>query len=193
MSRTVARRWHVKTLNSDVGETFHQGGERLAVASSAARRFRRVNRDHLVGMLRRDGEAFDACRQALVAGARFWVTEHTQQASILVGIYARRDRHTQQRAIPTLGFAQAVDDLRSRGGDPVRIGAVDSDNPPYHFQLFLNEDATAVVACLGVDQRWNPRRHPGPVHDEPSAPREPDGADGPPVDREGAHGRPHPA
>ena len=53
-------------------------------------------------------------------------------------------------------ITQAVDELRSRGEDLVRIGAVDTDNPPYHFQLFLNEDATTVIACLGVDQSWNP-------------------------------------
>ena len=28
--------------------------------------------------------------------------------------------------------------------------AVSADDPPYDFQLFLNEDLTAVVACLGV-------------------------------------------
>jgi len=97
-----------------------------------------------------------------------------------VVIYARRDRHTRQRSIPTLGFTQAVDDLRAHGDDLVRLGAVDLDDPPYHFQLFLNEDATAVIACLGVDQSWNPRRHPigrtptdttGSVHDEPPDPR----------------------
>ena len=117
-----------------------------------------------------------------MAGARFWVTEDTQPASTLVRTYARRDRHTQQRGIPTLGFAQAVDELRSRGDDLVRIGAVDTDTPPYHFQLFLDEDAAAVVARLGVDQSWNPRRHLepaaeaetiGPVHDEPPAPGQP--------------------
>jgi hypothetical protein len=130
-------------------------------------------------MLDRDGEAFAACRQAVLGGARFWVTEHTQTASPLVAIYARRDRQTRGRAIPTLGFARAVDDLRDRGDDLIRIGAVDTDDPPYHFQLFLNEDATLVVACLGVDQSWNPRHLTGRaaaestemVHDQPPDPR----------------------
>jgi hypothetical protein len=95
--------------------------------------------------------------------------------STLVALYARRDSHTRQQGIPTLGFTRAVDDLRAHGEDLVRLGAVDLDDPPYHFQLFLNADATAVVACLGVDQSWNPRRHlggptptdtAGSVHDE---------------------------
>ena len=29
---------------------------------------------------------------------------------------------------------------------------MDVDDPPYHFQLFLNEELTSVIACLGVDQ-----------------------------------------
>jgi hypothetical protein len=29
---------------------------------------------------------------------------------------------------------------------------VDVDDPPYHFQLFFDEDLTSIVACLGIDQ-----------------------------------------
>jgi hypothetical protein len=54
---------------------------------------------------------------------------------------------------------RAVDDLPASGDNLVRLCAVDTDDRPYHFQLFLNEDATAVVACLGVDESWNSRRH----------------------------------
>ena len=28
---------------------------------------------------------------------------------------------------------------------------MDVDDPPYHFQLFLDKDLTSVIACLGVD------------------------------------------
>jgi hypothetical protein len=137
---------------------------------------REVDRDRLAQLLDRDGETFAACRRAVLAGARFWATERTQPASALVALYARHDRPTRRRGIPTLGFTQAVDDLRARGDDPVRVGAVDIEDPPYHFQLFLNEDATAVVACLGVDQSRKQPGHPtgptiadasGPAHDEP--------------------------
>jgi hypothetical protein len=119
-----------------------------------------MDRDRLTQLLDRDGEAFVACRRAVLAGASFWVTDHTQTASIFAAIYARRDRHTRERGIETLGFTRAVDDLRACGEEPVCVGAVDLDDPPYHFQLFLNEDATAVVACLGVDQSWKTPRHP---------------------------------
>ncbi|GAA1028881.1 hypothetical protein GCM10009557_15500 [Virgisporangium ochraceum] len=113
-----------------------------------------MDRDRLVGMLHRDGGAFEACRRMLVAGARYWVDEDTVPASALATIYARRDRLTRRKGIQSLGFTEAVETLRSRGDDPICIGAVDTDDPPYHFQLFLDEGATTVVACLGVDQSW---------------------------------------
>ena len=139
-----------------------------------------MDRDDLARMLERDGAAFAACRRAVLAGAQFWVTDGTQPASTLVSLYARRDRRTRQRGIPTVGFADAVAELDARGDDLVRIGAVDEDEPPYHFQLFLDEHATTVVACLGVDQRWKAQRHATEpattdatslVHHEPPDPR----------------------
>ena len=51
-----------------------------------------------------------------------------------------------------MGFADAVTALRAVGEELVRIGAVDVEDPPYHFQLFLNEDGTEMIACLGVNQ-----------------------------------------
>jgi hypothetical protein len=62
------------------------------------------------------------------------------------------------RAIPTLGFADAVSALAIQGDEPVRLGAVDTADPPYHFQLFLDEAGTVVIACLGVDQSHAARR-----------------------------------
>ncbi len=138
-----------------------------------------MDRDRIAWRLDHHGEAYAACRRAVLGGAPFWVTEHIETATTLVAIYTRRDRHTRQRAIPTLAFAQAVNDLRARSDDLVRLSGVVLDGPPYHFQVFLNEDATAVVACLGVDQSWNPR-HPterppadatGSLHDAPPDPR----------------------
>lgn len=63
---------------------------------------------------------------------------------------------TLERAMGTVGFAEAVADLRARGGDLVRVGGVEIEDPPYQFQLYLNEHASAVVACLGVDQSRSP-------------------------------------
>lgn len=117
----------------------------------------RVERVHLARILRRDGGVRDACREAVLAGGRFWVTENVQPASKLAATYALRERHTLERGIGTVGFAEAVADLRARGDDLVRVGGVETEGPSYHFQLFLDERAIAVVACLGVDR--SRRRH----------------------------------
>ncbi|HZL73949.1 MAG TPA: hypothetical protein VFB83_01120 [Propionibacteriaceae bacterium] len=120
-----------------------------------------MNRERLAAILvPQEGEAFTACRRAVLAGARFWVAEDPQPASTLLRTYARRDKHTRQRGIETIGFTDAVTKLGALGEELVRLAAVNSDHPPYHFMLFLNADATTVLACLGVDQSWNPNRHP---------------------------------
>jgi hypothetical protein len=111
-----------------------------------------VDRDLLVQLLSGGREAFIACRQSVLAGGRMWVSGDAQPASGLARIYQRRAGHTQRRGIPTLGFSAAVQALHEYGERPVRLGAVDIDDPPYHFQLFFEESLTSIVACLGVDQ-----------------------------------------
>jgi hypothetical protein len=46
---------------------------------------------------------------------RFWVSDLSQPASELMRTYARRERHTRQLGIPSLGFTAAVDALRRHG------------------------------------------------------------------------------
>jgi len=101
------------------------------------------------------------CRRALLTGARFWVHDSVAPASHFVPIYDRREEHTRRIGVPTRGFAAAVSALRDQGDRPVRIAAVDTDDPPYHFQLFLDEELLRVVACLGVDQRLGYGLRPG--------------------------------
>jgi hypothetical protein len=111
-----------------------------------------MERDRLAQLLDREGEVFTACRQALLSGARFWVSDLSQPASELVGTYARRDQRARQVGIRTLGLPAAVDALREHGEQPVSLGVVDVEDPPYHFQLFLDQHHASVVACLGIDQ-----------------------------------------
>jgi hypothetical protein len=82
-----------------------------------------VDRELLVRLLGDEDEAFAACRQSVVAGARFWVSDHAQPASGLVRTYQIRARHTQQVGIPTLGFSTAVHALHTYGEQPIRLGA----------------------------------------------------------------------
>jgi len=110
-------------------------------------------------MLTEPTDAFAACRRAVLAGARYSVTSQPGPASRLAEIYALREEGTHLRGVATIGFIETVNRLRDRDEEPVRVAAVDTDDPPYHFQLFLDEHATAVLACFGVDQSWNPNRH----------------------------------
>ena len=111
-----------------------------------------MDRDLLIQLLGDEQEAYNACRRYVAAGARVWVSDDAQPASGLASTYQRRAGHISQTGIPTLGFSAAVHALCEYGEQPVRLGAVDVDDPPYHFQLFLDENLTSVVACLGVDQ-----------------------------------------
>lgn len=63
-------------------------------------------------------------------------------------------------AIPASGSAKQST-ASAAGEQLVRLGAVDVEDPPYHFQLFLNAAGTKVVACLGVDQHLGHRLKPG--------------------------------
>ena len=111
-----------------------------------------MDRGLLAQLLGGENEAFTACRRFVVAGARLWVSDQAQPASEFARTYQRRASHIELVGIPTLGFSVAVQALHQYGEQPVRLGAVDVDDPPYHFQLFLNEELTSVIACLGVDQ-----------------------------------------
>ncbi|HEX2301049.1 MAG TPA: hypothetical protein VHH34_21500, partial [Pseudonocardiaceae bacterium] len=84
------------------------------------------------------GGVFSACQDALLTGAHFWVEEHGGPAA-----------HA------------AVTALRAQGDQLIRIGAVDLDGPPYHYQLFVRDDLSAAVAGLGVDLRLGFRLRQG--------------------------------
>ncbi|GAA3382741.1 hypothetical protein [Cryptosporangium minutisporangium] len=107
------------------------------------------------------GGAFTACRDALLAGAHFWVAEHGFPAAHGAALYARRERLMARKGVPTSGFDAAVTALRAQGDQLIRIGAVDLDDRPYHYQLFVRDDLSAAVACLGVDLRLGFRLRQG--------------------------------
>ncbi|WP_285558380.1 hypothetical protein [Actinoplanes regularis] len=107
--------------------------------------------DHLLGLLDPEDEVSAACRQAVLHGRRWRVHSTRVPASELVWIYTIREAQLREAATATLGFTTAIEALRSLGNKAVYLGyAVSADDPPYHFQLFIDEDLTAVVACLGV-------------------------------------------
>lgn len=97
------------------------------------------------------GNIFLLSRSALNAGAAFKVGDHAVPAEHLVSIYSRRERHAHRAGQPSIGFTQAVASLREYGKGEVVIGSID-DRPRggYYFQLFLSQDLSRIVACLGV-------------------------------------------
>jgi hypothetical protein len=111
-----------------------------------------VERKELERLLRTgDREAELLCAEALSRGATFTVWEETTEADRVTAIYTRRERRARKAGQPSLGFPEAVADLRAYTGERVLIGYVD-DRPQngFYFQLFLDPEATQVIACLGV-------------------------------------------
>src|SRR5690606_6573469 len=73
------------------------------------------------------------------------------EANVSASIYSRRLAQATSRGAWTVGFAEAVAELRAAGVQPLRLGSVDTDDPRRHYQLFLSDDLTQVIACLGVE------------------------------------------
>jgi hypothetical protein len=112
-----------------------------------------VERSELAQLLDTSTYAWGACRHALLEGAAFIVWEGSVPASRLLPAYERRAMRAVADGIPTIGFAEAVASLRSIGNQPVQLGQVTVADPPYLFMLFLANDPSTVVACLGIDQQ----------------------------------------
>jgi hypothetical protein len=108
--------------------------------------------EHLLSLLDAENEVSAACRQALLNGARWRVHTPLVPAPQLAWIYEIREAQLREAGTATLGFAAAVEVLHSHGQRPVRLGEVKPKNSPYHFQLFLDEDLTTLLACAGTDR-----------------------------------------
>ncbi|WP_238016114.1 hypothetical protein KZZ52_08315 [Dactylosporangium sp. AC04546] len=113
-----------------------------------------MDREALLRLLAEEpGAAFEACGDAIRAGADFVVWDHTIPADELTQIYARRAKHLAKIGNPMLGGAEAIEQLEASGDRPLRTGEAKIEDPPTHFQIFLTADASRVVACIGIDQR----------------------------------------
>ncbi|MFI6090579.1 hypothetical protein [Streptomyces sp. NPDC051218] len=79
-------------------------------------------------------------------------------ADRLANIYRTRLRHTQRRGQPTLALAATVNLLLAAEEELLHIGQINAADASWTFMLFLNADATAVVACTAVARRATPTR-----------------------------------
>ncbi|TDB78419.1 hypothetical protein [Micromonospora sp. KC721] len=113
-----------------------------------------MDRHRLIVLLTGKGNPDALCRDALDRGANFTIAAGALPASHYARIYDRRERHCRQHGIATLGFGRGVERLHDATDQPVRLGWVEGKDPNYHFQLFFTDDLSAVVACIGIDQRF---------------------------------------
>jgi hypothetical protein len=106
------------------------------------------DRQKLIDAFESDETADLACRRALESGALFLPpSDAAVDTAHLVKIYSRRAEHLAERAIPTLGFEEAIARL-ARAGGSVRAGEVHTDE--FNFVFWLQPVESVVVSCLGV-------------------------------------------
>ncbi|MFD4141751.1 hypothetical protein [Streptomyces sp. NPDC058572] len=105
--------------------------------------------DQLMRLLAGDDEASKAALAALVGGADYVVWEDGALPSeACARSYESRRRSFRRRGIETLGLERAVQLLRERA-QPIRPGKITSVDRSWIFMLFLTEDGSAPVACIG--------------------------------------------
>jgi hypothetical protein len=110
-----------------------------------------VERGHLAQLLAGADEVRLLSRAALDAGVDYKVWPESVATHRLVSIYERRERGTRRSGQPSLGFAEALDALRSYDGAELAVGFIDDRHRGgYYFQIFLDPEFSSVVACFGV-------------------------------------------
>jgi hypothetical protein len=112
-----------------------------------------MDRDGVARLLTGTSYTATACRYALQDGADFILWQGTAPADRMVPAYERREARALADGVPTLGFPEALEGLRRAGCQQVQLGQVTLADPPYLFMIFLAGDPTALVACVGIDQR----------------------------------------
>lgn len=110
-----------------------------------------MERSQLAQLLAGAGQVRLLSRAALGEGVDYKVWPEGVATQRLVSIYERRERGTRRSGQPSLGFAEALDSLRSYEDTELAIGFIDDRRRGgYYFQLFLNLELSSVVACFGV-------------------------------------------
>ncbi len=114
------------------------------------RRYVDLSRAALMGMIAlRTGPAYQECLVDLKRGAAFRVQADTVTRESVLRVYALRAQTTRLDGIPTVGVDEALKDLADAQIPLVRIAAVSGRD--HDFVLFLDPDATSLIACFGVD------------------------------------------
>jgi len=113
------------------------------------RRYVNLTRADLTGLLQRGStHAHQECLQEVKRGAPFRVQADTVARESALRAYALRAQSTRLDGVPTVGMDAALKDLADVQIPRVRIAAVSGT---HNYVLFLDPDATFLIACLGVE------------------------------------------
>ncbi|MFE4540231.1 hypothetical protein ACFRKB_35060 [Streptomyces scopuliridis] len=102
----------------------------------------------IAAMLTDQTSVCSAARDAIAAGGEVTVWDGLAPASRHAGVYRGRLRSVERHGGTALGLDEAIQILRQQGDEPVRTGCITSRY--WAFTLFLNADATQLLACGGV-------------------------------------------
>ncbi|MFJ2748781.1 hypothetical protein [Streptomyces sp. NPDC087297] len=108
-----------------------------------------MERHELMRLLAGDDAASKAALAALAQGADYVVWEGVGLSSEdYARGYESRRRSFQRRGIELLGWERGVQLLRERT-QPIRTGKITAVDSSWSYQLFLTEDGSELVACIG--------------------------------------------
>ena len=111
-----------------------------------------MDQDSLTQLLNHSNEAGEACRDALLDGAELILWDGGAPADRMLAAYLRKHARVVADAVESVGFAQALDDLRRAGTRELNLGQVTVTEPAYVYMVFMTDDPPALVACLGMER-----------------------------------------
>lgn len=106
-----------------------------------------MERHVLESLLVGDDEASVVALAALRSGVPYSVEERVQPTGAHAGVFSRRLQRMRMRGFEPPGLERAVQLVREYGR-PVRTALIDPGNRIRFTLLFLNEDGSALVACV---------------------------------------------
>jgi hypothetical protein len=104
----------------------------------------------LTRLLNHSNEAGEACRDALLDGADLILWRGAAPADRMLAAYRRRHARTIADAVESIGFTEALDDLRRAGTRQLHLGQVTAIDPNYVYMIFMTNEPETLVACLGI-------------------------------------------
>jgi hypothetical protein len=109
-----------------------------------------MDQESLTQLLNHSTAAGEACRDALLDGADLILWHGAAPADRMLAAYRRRHARTVTDAVESIGFTEALDDLRRAGTTELNLGQVTAIDPAYVYMIFMTDDPPALVACLGI-------------------------------------------